>query len=979
MNSWILAVSERLLLRWILFTVVFFGAPLGLLYHITQLSNEAEYIQARQAPIHQLKSAIQEAKRYADPDFFLRRVFIDIERLINSSPEKRQLREVHRTLTRLHFHLRGVAEYLFLDDRGRPLHRLSHLRVPAATTAAFLRDFRALVRHDQMNMKKRLPRYRTIFGSLFGRNPKLKLTRQITPASFRDRRNRVYLSGELRSDTIGAFLVFFSNTPNYDQRLLSAKAGFLQRRFPALRIAFADLQEERWYTEFPHLFTKTAQGRLLTRLGEQEGKMLPLGRYVWTQLSFSPTQRMYLAAPNPGRERFLLQQTRARLFFGGLFAVFSLFSLALFRGGRVSEATPDTAPATALPLRRQLVLLFLYMVGMPLVLLFLTHHGYARERRATLENQLYDIQEKLLREYDRGLQKQIGLIDRELRRRLSAAIPAGQTHEEVIIKRLRAIETDLNPNICEWLTAKGIQVFRSHRRHDSSAKRFLAFVKNAIKAILHEINKETGKAAGAGNAAQDHFISMTAEFIGMNPDLLLSMFTQHMGQLQEYTLANQCYLTYFFPLRDRTGEAKSISLVAWQKGRLAGEYTQRPRHIMLPRFLRTTLQGLSVRNTPDELDGPTSFPLLEQILPEVTNNPLPQRYRLVQGGKVYFVTAMNGVQLFEQRLVARTSNEGIEREISAFVSRFLALSLMVLVISFSMGHLLLKSVIAPIQHLETGLHALQIRDFRSRIPNMNQDEFGDLGKAFNGLLENLEDLEIARVVQDTFFPAEPLSINGWEIFGGCRPASRVGGDYFDYFAVGPDQIGFIIGDVSGHGVPAALVVAMAKALIAHPANEFVPVKILEVMQYVFSTTLKRKKLMSCQIGLLETTTGRVTIANAGHCYPYHIFPQQAVSVTIRGTLLGIKATLKNFETVTLDLAPDSRLLMYTDGIIEAQTLGGEMIGFDRLEKALPGLRGATAMASERNVRLWMEELAGEGPFDDDITLLFLQPGPGQTD
>lgn len=240
------------------------------------------------------------------------------------------------------------------------------------------------------------------------------------------------------------------------------------------------------------------------------------------------------------------------------------------------------------------------------------------------------------------------------------------------------------------------------------------------------------------------------------------------------------------------------------------------------------------------------------------------------------------------------------------------------------------------------------------------------------MIEGLEDLEVARVVQESLFPQGTLHRGAWEIYGTCRSATQVGGDYLDYFALDDGRLAFVLGDVSGHGVSAALVMAMAKALIAHPATRIEPSVVLGTLQTVFLQVLKRKKMMTCCFGILDPHQGRVVIANAGQNFPFHLKPDgQVYELEMPGKPLGVRNT-RGFECHVHTLEVNDVLILYTDGLIEAMDKQGQSLGYETTKQALPDLVGATAQETETRIRDWHDSVVSDGPQADDISLIIVQ-------
>ncbi|MBF0548794.1 MAG: SpoIIE family protein phosphatase [Candidatus Riflebacteria bacterium] len=337
----------------------------------------------------------------------------------------------------------------------------------------------------------------------------------------------------------------------------------------------------------------------------------------------------------------------------------------------------------------------------------------------------------------------------------------------------------------------------------------------------------------------------------------------------------------------------------------------------------------------------------------------------------YFVSKIPLSNLNFADVALISSDKRIREEIDGMQQHFYRSIGGVIAVSFILLLIIKRSFIKPLDDLKSGVRAIKERDFVFRIGKLGKDEFGELAQAFNGMLESFQDLEVARILQENIFPEKPLEQNSWEIAGMCKPTTAVGGDYFDYFEIDKRHIMFIIGDVTGHGIPAALVVAMAKAIIFHPSNSFKPEVILTNLSYVIISVLQKKKMMSCQIGLFDTMDRKLILSNAGHCFPLLIGKEYIREIEISGFLLGAK--LKNkYETTEITLSEDEWMFFFTDGLAEAFDKSGNMLGYKKVREELPSQQNLSPCAILENLWKWHKSITIENSQEDDITLMVLK-------
>jgi serine phosphatase RsbU (regulator of sigma subunit)/predicted ester cyclase len=236
-----------------------------------------------------------------------------------------------------------------------------------------------------------------------------------------------------------------------------------------------------------------------------------------------------------------------------------------------------------------------------------------------------------------------------------------------------------------------------------------------------------------------------------------------------------------------------------------------------------------------------------------------------------------------------------------------------------------------------------------------------------------QELRVARSIQQASLPKEVPTLEGWHISPYYRPAREVGGDFYDFLKLDDGRLGIVVGDATGKGVPAALMMASARSMLraVAQASNYSPGDVLGRVNDSLVADIPPNMFVTCFYAILDPKSGRLAYANAGHDLPYLRHRDgEAEELGARGMPLGLMPGM-DYEEKEITLLTGEAALFYSDGLVEAHDPHGEMFGFPRL-RALVAERGEEGSLAEA----LMEELyafAGEGwEQEDDITLLILR-------
>jgi hypothetical protein len=216
------------------------------------------------------------------------------------------------------------------------------------------------------------------------------------------------------------------------------------------------------------------------------------------------------------------------------------------------------------------------------------------------------------------------------------------------------------------------------------------------------------------------------------------------------------------------------------------------------------------------------------------------------------------------------------------------------------------------------------------------------------------------------------ALEGWDISPNYRPAREVGGDFYDFLELEDGRLGLVVGDATGKGVPAALVMSTTCGMLraVTQASDYSPGEVLQRVNEALATRIPANMFVTCFYGVLDPKSGSFAYANAGHDLPYVRRGGDAEELMARGMPLGLMPGM-TYEEKERVLEAGEAALFYSDGLVEAHNPEGEMFGFPRLQTLV-----AEHAQGEPLVDYLMEELysfTGEGwEQEDDITLVTLQ-------
>ena len=306
------------------------------------------------------------------------------------------------------------------------------------------------------------------------------------------------------------------------------------------------------------------------------------------------------------------------------------------------------------------------------------------------------------------------------------------------------------------------------------------------------------------------------------------------------------------------------------------------------------------------------------------------------------------------RRLASAQGRGMAETSALILGIITLLFLVVEGAALAMGWALARSITGNVHALFQGTEQLRLGDLGHRIPIRSRDQLGELAESFNAMsanIENLleqaaekrrleEELRIAREIQMSLLPRHATPMAGLSLAALCVPAREVGGDYYDFFALGPRRLGLLVADVAGKGTSAALYMAELKGLMLSLSQiHESPRQLLIEVNRIIAANLDSRSFITMTYAVVDLERRTLTYARAGHTPLVHrtaLPPPQARLVAPSGMVVGLQLDglehrfAELLEEVTVPLVDGDVFLLYTDGLSEAMNAEGDLFSEERL-------------------------------------------------
>lgn len=360
------------------------------------------------------------------------------------------------------------------------------------------------------------------------------------------------------------------------------------------------------------------------------------------------------------------------------------------------------------------------------------------------------------------------------------------------------------------------------------------------------------------------------------------------------------------------------------------------------------------------------------IAVRVFERPIPSDDEIKWGGTAYVTLSATNISRAQHILLIR----------------LLAVFIIAILIGIGTSYVLANRIAAPITQLVNDFEIVSQGNLEHRTESTASNEIGYLARQFDEMTVKLRamqraeiaykarehELKVATAIQESLLPKDVPQVPGYDIHAYYRPSREVGGDYYDFIKIDDNQLGIVVADVSGKGIPASMVMAMARSVMRAAAHAHQSAsEVLKEVNHIMAEDLRKGTFVTALYMLLRHKERELYCSSAGH-NPFVLWSAATKKCRLirpRGIALGFdKGPIFNntIEEEVIKICSGDRVVAYTDGVVEARSPEGEQFGDERLMNLVAS---ADSMNAQAFINLLAEEVAQhEGPDmqHDDITI-----------
>ncbi|KAF1082605.1 MAG: hypothetical protein GQF41_1326 [Candidatus Rifleibacterium amylolyticum] len=585
--------------------------------------------------------------------------------------------------------------------------------------------------------------------------------------------------------------------------------------------------------------------------------------------------------------------------------------------------------SASLTLTRQLLILFLVSNLLPGFVLMIIGSDYLQQMRRSLVNSAFDQSNSYLQNIDElyisELTVQKGRMEKHLPE-LIAALAKNQINRASI---RGFIDKQLPQPYRFFLVASDSGIVAGHRGILKNGKVKESFVKsfknddvqkNTLDAVhklgSYVMNVLNQRAVSKKVGTEVEFVVET--LMQRTPLEMIQMFIE-LDHFWRWALGSKSYPTYLKMIRLFDQQVYDyLLLYLWDAYELEIEFMNRIYH-----NLNRNEYGLKILAMDERFEK--AFPpealqheRIKEFLLKMRDRTITRPEFCDVEGSEYLLIGHKCIFMENLRLLALYPVENINKEIAGKRKLLLMFVLVSFLVSISLGLFVSGSITGPLAILQKGVEAMHKRDFAYRLPDLGGDEFGNLARIFNETLVDLEEMHVARIVQEKIMTQmdAPLKAGPLQLYGQTISLSGMGGDYFELLETEPDKAAVLLGDVAGSGVATSLILAFIRSSTMQLQDYIAePGRFLHRLNQVMSVNAGQRKPFACQYAYLAGED-IVRLASAGLPYPLIVDHLRLSSSLLEIPAIPLGCSPGFNPAVTeVRLPPGHSLVCFTGGFI----------------------------------------------------------------
>lgn len=416
---------------------------------------------------------------------------------------------------------------------------------------------------------------------------------------------------------------------------------------------------------------------------------------------------------------------------------------------------------------------------------------------------------------------------------------------------------------------------------------------------------------------------------GLAEGFLLS-FPLNYKRFLPFTLSKTTFLSYLYPLaNDVEGRFSHLIQLFWLEKDMYFSFFKE----MERRFENEKHKRLLVSFSDSGLFWPEDYDLssLPGFFDKVRLHGSASELVRDKSGKAWLAVGQNSSSLRSAILTVLIAHNVLVKDIHRLKKGIWSLIAFSAFVTLSLYYILVYYLLTPIKALAKGVEMVKNKNYSYRIDMNLSNEFGRLSRSVDASLENLQELEIAKKVQESLLPQNSLELENFSVVGRTRSMTSLGGDYYDFVVDDMQDAVVLMADVAGHGVQAGLLMAMAKSvLLLNDSFCRLPETIMSALNKTFCT-LRKSNITTMMTGQIVSIlrTGELNLLNAGHCSPLVVTSggDKVRFVSCPALPFGFSQKRK-FKPLPVEFLPGDTMVLYSDGILECTNQRGEALGED---------------------------------------------------